>query len=58
MTEQERFEKFIKELEKISVKYNIIIRSIGGVAILEEDINMIEYSKDHTSGDLIPVYVG
>lgn len=53
---QERFEKFVKELEKISIKYKIVIYAIGGV-IMEDDIDMIEYSKDYTSGDLIPVYV-
>ncbi len=53
MTEQQRFEKFTKELAKLSKKYGVAIKSIGGVMIGE--IQDIEYSSDETSGDLYPV---
>ena len=52
MTEQERFEKFTQELAKLSKKYGIAIKAIGGVKI--GDILDIEYSNDYTSGDLYP----
>lgn len=52
MTKQERFEKFVKELEKISIKYQVILFVTGGVIM--DEFDMIKYSKDYTSGDLIP----
>jgi hypothetical protein len=52
MTEQERFEKFTQELAKLSKKYGVAVKAIGGVKI--GDILDIEYSNDSTSGDLYP----
>ena len=52
MTDQERFEKFTQELAKLSKKYGVAIKSIGGVSF--GDILEVEYSNDHTSGDLYP----
>lgn len=52
MNEQQRFEKFTQELAKLSKKYGVAIKSIGGVMIGE--IADIEYSSDKTSGDLYP----
>ena len=52
MTEQEKFEKFRTELAKLSKKYGVAIKSIGGVMIGE--IADIKYSNDETSGDLYP----
>jgi hypothetical protein len=52
MNELQRFEKFTKELAKLSKKYGVAIKSIGGVEIGE--ITEIEYSNDETSGDLYP----
>ncbi|MEI7475315.1 MAG: hypothetical protein WCK67_11130 [bacterium] len=52
MNEQQRFEKFTKELAKLSKKYGVAIKAIGGIAIGE--IAEIEYSNDETSGDLYP----
>jgi hypothetical protein len=54
LTEKEirNFEKFRTELARISKKYGVAIKSIGGVMIGE--IADIEYSDDPTSGDLYP----
>ena len=52
MTEQERFEKFTQELAKLSKKYGVVIKSIGGVSF--GDILDIEYSNDSSSSDLYP----
>ena len=55
MTEQERFEAFTEELSKLSIKYGIMIASIGGVSIFEEgELLEVKYSNDSTSGDLHP----
>lgn len=53
--EEKNFQKFRTELTKISKKYGVAIKSIGGVVIGE--IADIEYSDDHTSGDLYPVNI-
>ena len=50
--EKRNFEKFRAELTKISQKYGVAIKSIGGVSIGE--IADIEYSNDPESGDLYP----
>jgi len=42
----------ISELAKLSKKYGVAIKSIGGVMI--GNIADIEYSSDATSGDLYP----
>jgi hypothetical protein len=60
MTEQENstnrqeknYNKFIDELTKLSKKYGVVIQAIGGVEIGE--VKALEYSRDYTSGDLIP----
>ena len=54
LTEQEQrnFKRFRFELTKLSQKYGIAIKSIGGVMVGE--IADIEYSNDPTSGDLYP----
>jgi len=55
MTDQERFKLFTEELSKLSIKYGIIIQSVGGVTIFAEDeLLQIRYSSDSTSGDLYP----
>ena len=49
------YEKFVTELEKLSVKYGVSISAIGGVSIWEDgELESIEYSKDETSGDIYP----
>jgi len=53
MTDQERFELFIAELSKLSMKYGITIQSSGGVRIFAEgELLEVEYSSDSTSGNL------
>lgn len=54
LTEKEirNFKKFRNELTKLSLKYGVALKSIGGVMIGE--ISDIEYSDDYTSGDLYP----
>jgi hypothetical protein len=47
-----KYQLFIRELNKLSLIYGVSIKSIGGVQI--GDIKEIEYSNDETSGDLIP----
>lgn len=47
-----KYQLFIRELNKLSLIYGVAIKSIGGVQI--GDIKEIEYSHDETSGDLIP----
>jgi len=49
------FEKFVTKLEKLSVKYGVSIKAIGGVSIWENgELESIEYTKDETSGDIYP----
>lgn len=47
---QGNFTKFCKELEKLSVKYGIVIN--GGVSYGE--LKSVDYDDDLTSGDLSP----
>lgn len=50
---RQRFAKFIDELQKLCLKYDIVIESTGGVSIYQpNEIKTITYSKDYTSGDL------
>lgn len=51
------YEKFVAELEKLSVKYGVVIQSVGGVDIYDEKLKKVEYDCDETSGDLIPLTV-
>jgi hypothetical protein len=55
MTEQQRFEQFVRELTAISKKHGVGIVSTGGVFILEDSNAMqdITYSCDAISGDLL-----
>ncbi len=50
--EIENFLKFKNELTKLSKKYGVAIKAIGGVKI--GGIADIEYNDDYTSGDLYP----
>lgn len=54
LTEQERYDKFISELEKISKKYGVSLDSCGGVWVAPDvkNIKNIEYDNDYLSGDL------
>lgn len=55
---QSRFEGFVSELEALGQKYGVVVRSVGGVAIFGAgDIASVEYDRDSTSGDLIPLSV-
>lgn len=57
MDDRERFKKFTAELAILSLKYGIVVRSAGGIAIFDEgELIAIEYSDDHTSGDLDPSF--
>ena len=48
-----KYEKFVEELEEISVKYGVSIKSIGGVTNWDDsELKSIEYTKDETSGDI------
>ncbi|HSA05707.1 MAG TPA: hypothetical protein P5556_00850 [Candidatus Gastranaerophilales bacterium] len=50
--EKRNFEKFRAELTRISQKYGVAIKSIGGLMV--GDIADIEYNDDPESGDLYP----
>jgi len=52
--QEENFQKFIEELTELSKKYNIAIKSTGGVIIYspDEDLSDIVYTNDSSSGDL------
>lgn len=57
MKEQERFEKFTEELSELSLKYDIVIQSIGGIKIFyKNSLKVVSYDNDSTSSDLIPYY--
>jgi hypothetical protein len=50
---EERLNEFATELENISAKYGIVVKAIGGLCIYDTgDIVSVQYSRDHTSGDL------
>ena len=58
MTVEQRLDKFAAGLEKLSAEYGIVIDVVGGVDIYDEgDIVAVQYSRDHTSGDLLPIQV-
>jgi len=54
--QQERFCKFTKELEKLSLKYGVSLNVCGGVNVYSKnilpDLISIEYDCDSSSGDL------
>jgi hypothetical protein len=52
---QQQFEKFCRELEKLSMKYGVVIQSVGGVSIYERgELLHVSYEADASSGDLLP----
>lgn len=52
--EEQNYQAFITELEKISKKYGIAFEAIGGLAFSDENgFKSIKYSRDSSSGDLL-----
>lgn len=52
--EEQNYQAFITELEKISKKYGIAFESVGGFAFSDENgFKSIKYSRDSSSGDLL-----
>lgn len=52
--EEQNYQAFITEFERISRKYGIAFEAVGGLAF--SDVNgfkEIKYSRDSSSGDLI-----
>jgi len=56
--EQEKLErnylKFVDGVEKLSKKYGIAISVVGSIRWDVDGFQEIEYSRDFSSGDLIP----
>ena len=56
--EQEKLErnylKFVDGVEKLSKKYGIAISVVGGIRWDVDGFQDVEYSRDFSSGDLIP----
>ena len=56
--EQEKLEcnylKFVDGVEKLSKKYGIAISVVGGIRWDVNGFKEVEYSRDFSSGDLIP----
>lgn len=50
--EKRNFEKFRAELTRLSMKYGVAIKAIGGLMVGE--IADIDYNDDPESGDLYP----
>jgi len=52
-----RFTSFLQALERISERYGVLIQSIGGVTLLNDDelerLCRVFYIDDLTSGDLL-----
>ena len=52
--EEQNYQAFITELEKISKKYGIAFEAVGGFAFSDENgFKSIKYSRDSSSGDLL-----
>lgn len=53
-----QYEKYTEELTKLSKKYGIVLKAIGGVKICnKEEINDFKgYTTDLESGDLEPIW--
>lgn len=51
------YDKFVAELTKLTRKYGVAIKSIGGVAIADDpsEFSDVSYEADITSGDIYPV---
>jgi len=56
---KERYTNFIRELETISKKYNVVISITGGVIIYHDDAKLdnLSYTNDYTSGDITPQFL-
>jgi hypothetical protein len=54
---EKRFMDFVDDLEKISAKYGIIIQVTGHVWIHDKPLEAVTYTKDSTSGDIIPIQI-
>ena len=54
MSEQQRFEHFVRELTAISKKHGVAVMSMGGVFILDDDsaTQHIAYTCDAARGNL------
>ena len=52
----DRFQAFVKELNVLSVKYGVLIRSIGGIEVLSDEdfrhLSRVKYFQDPDSGEL------
>lgn len=53
-----QYEKYTEELTKLSKKYGIVLKAIGGVNICtQEDMKDLKgYTTDLESGDLEPIW--
>ena len=53
-----QYEKYTEELTKLSKKYGIILKAIGGISICpQEDMKDFKgYTTDLESGDLEPIW--
>lgn len=51
------YDSFVAELTKLTRKYGVAIKSIGGVAIADDpsEFSDVTYEADITSGDIYPV---
>ncbi len=51
------YDTFVSELTKLTRKYGVAIKSIGGVAIADDpsEFSDVTYEADITSGDIYPV---
>lgn len=47
---QKNFTEFCEELEKLSKKYGVVVKSVGGIEVGEVD--SVKYDDDLSSGDL------
>ena len=58
MTEQARYEAFVKALTEATQRYGIAMQSIGGVAIADtqSDFADLAYRADISSGDILPIW--
>ena len=56
MTTDDRFLAFVKELNVLSVKYGVLLRSIGGIEVLNDEdfrhLSRVKYFQDPDSGEL------
>lgn len=56
-TTETNYDSFVAELTKLTRKYGVAIKSIGGVAIADDpsEFSDVTYEADITSGDIYPV---